>query len=100
MEVVPLWIEKTEDIRNDPKSLELLGGGWIADMWGYTCAAAELGLRHKLRALARSQGRIKPICRSYTTATLHPVPNTIGTGTSGTTDLGKESRIRLRSSFS
>jgi peptidyl serine alpha-galactosyltransferase len=56
MEVVPLWIEKTEDIRNDPTSRELLGGGWIADMWGYTCAAAELGLRHKLRALARSQG--------------------------------------------
>jgi hypothetical protein len=56
MELVPLWIEKTEDIRNDPTSRELIGGGWIADMWGYTCAAAEIGLRHKLRALARGQG--------------------------------------------
>jgi peptidyl serine alpha-galactosyltransferase len=56
MELVPLWIEKTENIRNDPKSLELIDGGWIADMWGYTCAAAEIGLRHKLRALARAQG--------------------------------------------
>ena len=56
MEVVPLWIEKTEDIRNDPTSRELIEGGWIADMWGYTCAAAEIGLRHKLRELARVQG--------------------------------------------
>ena len=56
MDVVPLWIEKTEHIRNDPKSLELIEGGWIADMWGYTCAAAELGLRHKMRELARVQG--------------------------------------------
>jgi peptidyl serine alpha-galactosyltransferase len=57
MEVVPLWIEKTEDIRNDPKSRELAGAsGWMADMWGYTCAAAEIGLRHKLRPLARTPG--------------------------------------------
>jgi peptidyl serine alpha-galactosyltransferase len=56
MELVPLWIEKTENIRNDPKSLEILEGGWVADMWGYTCAAAEIGVRHKLPALARLQG--------------------------------------------
>jgi len=56
MELLPLWIEKTENIRNDPRSLELLEGGWIADMWGYTCAAAEIGLRHQLRALSRVQG--------------------------------------------
>jgi hypothetical protein len=56
MELIPLWIEKTEDIRNDPTSRELLGGGWIADMWGYTIAAAEMGLRHKLHQLARVQG--------------------------------------------
>jgi peptidyl serine alpha-galactosyltransferase len=57
IELVPLWIEKTENMRNDPKSLELIGGGgWIADMWGYTCAAAEMGIRHKLRPLARLQG--------------------------------------------
>ena len=46
-QLIPLWIDKTEDIRNDPTSRELLGGGWIADMWGYTIAAAEMGLRHK-----------------------------------------------------
>jgi hypothetical protein len=56
IELLPLWLEKTEDIRNDPTSREILGGGWIADMWGYTCAAAEMGLRHKLRELARVQG--------------------------------------------
>jgi len=57
IELVPLWIEKTENMRSDPQSLELIGGGgWIADMWGYTCAAAEMGIRHKLRPLARSQG--------------------------------------------
>jgi hypothetical protein len=56
MALTPLWIEKTEDIRNDPRSLHLIDGGWIAETWGYTCAAAELGLRHKLRALARLQG--------------------------------------------
>jgi hypothetical protein len=57
MEVVPVWIEKTEDIRNDPKSRELAGAsGWMADMWGYTCAAAEIVLRHKLRPLACTPG--------------------------------------------
>ena len=55
-QLIPLWIEKTEDVRNGPTSRELLGGGWIADMWGYTIAAAEMGLRHKLRELARVQG--------------------------------------------
>jgi hypothetical protein len=56
MELVPLWLEKTEDIRNDSRSRELLDGGWISDMWGYTCAAAEMGIRHELRALARGHG--------------------------------------------
>ena len=28
----------------------------MADMWGYTCAAAEMGIRHELRALTRAQG--------------------------------------------
>jgi hypothetical protein len=46
-QLIPLWIDKTEDIRNDPTSRELLGEGWIADMWGYTSAAAEMWLRHK-----------------------------------------------------
>jgi hypothetical protein len=54
--LVPLWVKKLEGIRNDPRSLELIGsGGWIADMWAYAFAAAELGLKHTLRELARSQ---------------------------------------------
>jgi hypothetical protein len=52
--LAPLWLEKTEQIRSDPESRQYVG--WIAEMWGYTCAAAELGLRHKPHALARLQG--------------------------------------------
>lgn len=50
-ELFPLWMEKTEAIRDDPMSCEL--AGWIADMWGYAFAAADLGLRHQLRRLCR-----------------------------------------------
>jgi hypothetical protein len=49
--VLPLWMEKTESIRNDPVSREL--ARWIAEMWGYVFAAAQLGLRHELRDLAQ-----------------------------------------------
>jgi peptidyl serine alpha-galactosyltransferase len=45
------WLEKTEAIRNDRLSRDLVG--WVAEMWGYVFAAAELGLRHRRRALAR-----------------------------------------------
>jgi hypothetical protein len=45
------WLEKTEAIRDDRRSRRLVG--WVAEMWGYAFAAAELGLRHRLRALAR-----------------------------------------------
>jgi hypothetical protein len=45
------WLEKTESIRDDPRSRALVG--WVAEMWGYVFAAAELGLRHRMRALAR-----------------------------------------------
>ena len=44
------WLEKTEAIRNDPRSREL--AGWLAEMWGYALAAAELGLTHELRETA------------------------------------------------
>jgi peptidyl serine alpha-galactosyltransferase len=53
--VAPLWLEKTEEIRNDPRSLYLTDGGWIAEMCGYTLAAAEIGLRHTVRELSRFQ---------------------------------------------
>jgi hypothetical protein len=47
----PRWLKKTEEIRNNPESRE--HAGWLAEMWGYAFAAAEIGLRHRLRELAR-----------------------------------------------
>jgi len=51
--LAPLWLQKTEEIRSDPRGREL--AGWIADMWGYAFAAAEMGLRHGLQELAQGQ---------------------------------------------
>lgn len=51
--LVPRWLHKTEAIRDDPRSREL--AGWIAEMWGYAFAAADLGLRHITQELARFQ---------------------------------------------
>jgi peptidyl serine alpha-galactosyltransferase len=51
--LAPLWLEKTEQIRSDPVSRQYVG--WIAEMWGYTTAAAELGLRHTKRGMQRLQ---------------------------------------------
>jgi hypothetical protein len=48
--LAPLWLEKTEQIRDDPKDRKR--AGWIAEMWGYVFAAADLGLRHAPRAMA------------------------------------------------
>ncbi len=39
----PLWLKKTEEIRNDPVTRKHVG--WIAEMSAYALAAAELGLR-------------------------------------------------------
>jgi hypothetical protein len=47
--LAPLWLAKTEAIRSDQRSREL--AGWTAEMWGYTFAAAELGLTHDLTEL-------------------------------------------------
>jgi len=47
------WLEKTEDIRNDPTSRDL--AGWVAEMWGYIFACAEIGLHHTIRELAHFQ---------------------------------------------
>jgi hypothetical protein len=49
--LAPLWLKKTEEIRGDPKSRET--AGWVAEMWAYAFAAAELGLRYTTRELAR-----------------------------------------------
>jgi hypothetical protein len=51
--LLPLYMQKTEEIRGDPVSRELVD--WMSDMWGYAFAAADLGLRHELRDLARWQ---------------------------------------------
>lgn len=50
-EVTPLWLKKTEEIREDPQSRQW--AGWVAEMWAYAFAAAELGLRHATRELAQ-----------------------------------------------
>lgn len=47
------WLQKTEEIRNDQRSREK--AGWVAEMWGYTFAAAEMGICHATRELALSQ---------------------------------------------
>ncbi len=51
--LVPLWVEKTEAIRNHPVDRE--DAGWLAEMWGYVTAAADLGLCHQLQHLAAFQ---------------------------------------------
>ena len=48
--LAPLWLAKTEMIRNDADLRDAIG--WIAEMWGYCLAAAELGLEHEERHLA------------------------------------------------
>lgn len=50
-ELAAPWLKKTEAIRDDRRSREL--AGWVAEMWGYAFAAAELGLHHEARELAR-----------------------------------------------
>ena len=45
--IAPLWLSKTEDIRNDPLGREEVS--WVSDMWAYVCAAADLGLHHEVR---------------------------------------------------
>ena len=51
--LLPLYMRKTEEIRGNEASRAF--AGWISDMWGYAFAAAELGLRHERRDLARWQ---------------------------------------------
>jgi hypothetical protein len=52
-ELLPAWLEKTLAIRADSASRSR--ADWIADMWGYAFAAAELGLQHELRPITHDQ---------------------------------------------
>lgn len=51
--LVPSWVEKTEAIRNNPADREQ--AGWLAEMWGYVIAAADLGIEHRYQHLAAFQ---------------------------------------------
>lgn len=53
-ELAPLWLARTEDLREDPLTRERLG--WVSEMWGCSIAAAQLGLRFELRSFALLQG--------------------------------------------
>jgi hypothetical protein len=46
--VAPRWLEVTQQIRDDFISRQV---GWIVEMWGYTIAAAEMGIRHDLQRI-------------------------------------------------
>ncbi|XP_022928170.1 peptidyl serine alpha-galactosyltransferase-like [Cucurbita moschata] len=50
----PMWLSKTEEVREDRDHWatnitgDIYGKGWISEMYGYSFAAAEVGLRHKI----------------------------------------------------
>ncbi|KAH1076536.1 hypothetical protein GYH30_052148 [Glycine max] len=50
----PLWLSKTEEVREDRAHWatnitgDIYGKGWISEMYGYSFGAAEVGLRHKI----------------------------------------------------
>ncbi|XVF16275.1 hypothetical protein REPUB_Repub10bG0017100 [Reevesia pubescens] len=52
--LAPLWLSKTEEVREDRAHWatnitgDIYGSGWISEMYGYSFGAAEAGLRHKI----------------------------------------------------
>lgn len=52
--MAPLWLSKTEEVREDRAHWatnitgDIYGTGWISEMYGYSFGAAEVGLRHKI----------------------------------------------------
>ncbi|KAK8710271.1 hypothetical protein V6N13_145604 [Hibiscus sabdariffa] len=52
--LAPLWLSKTEEVREDKAHWatnitgDIYGKGWISEMYGYSFGAAEAGLRHKI----------------------------------------------------
>lgn len=56
-ELAKRWLQKAIEIADDPVCRDLLGGtGWLSDMWGYTIAAAELGIHHHIRGFSQVTG--------------------------------------------
>ncbi|KAF6165327.1 hypothetical protein GIB67_018771 [Kingdonia uniflora] len=52
--LAPLWLSKTEEVREDRAHWgrnitgDIYEKGWISEMYGYSFGAAEVGLRHKI----------------------------------------------------
>ncbi|EPS72306.1 hypothetical protein M569_02455, partial [Genlisea aurea] len=50
--MAPLWLSKTEEMREDRALWNVNdtgdASGWISEMYGYSFAAAEVGLRHRI----------------------------------------------------
>ncbi|OMO69107.1 hypothetical protein COLO4_29260 [Corchorus olitorius] len=52
--LAPLWLSKTEEVREDRAHWatnltgDIYGKGWISEMYGYSFGAAEAGLKHKI----------------------------------------------------
>lgn len=52
--LAPLWLSKTEEVREDRTHWgtnitgDIYGAGWISEMYGYSFGAAEAGLQHKI----------------------------------------------------
>ncbi|KAL9227047.1 hypothetical protein vseg_002788 [Gypsophila vaccaria] len=52
--MAPFWLSKSEEVREDKAHWatnitgDIYGTGWISEMYGYSFAAAEVGLRHKI----------------------------------------------------
>ncbi|KAL4193592.1 hypothetical protein AMTRI_Chr06g200300 [Amborella trichopoda] len=52
--LAPMWLSKTEEVREDRAHWgtnitgDIYGMGWISEMYGYSFGAAEVGLKHKI----------------------------------------------------
>jgi hypothetical protein len=70
--VAPLWLKWTEEVRSDPESWGNTGDifnangkagpPWIAEMYGYVFACAEVGLDFKVRVCSRGCGAAAALC--------------------------------------
>lgn len=57
VELANRWLQRSIEIASDKTCRDALAGtGWLSDMWGYTIAAAELGIRHHICGLSQVTG--------------------------------------------